>query len=288
MNADMLSYSEIDSPVHNLTGATKLIFFLLWAVASMITYDTRILIFLFILGIVIFKISKVEFKTVAFVLYFILIFLLLNNIAIFLLAPYQGVVVYGTRHNLMHLFSTYYLTSEQLFYQFNVTVKYFSVIPMALLFIVTTNPSEFAASLSRLGVSYRISYAISITLRYIPDIQQDYQDISFAQQSRGIDLSKKEKLLKRIINSASILMPLIFSSIERIETISCAMELRGFGSKNKRTWYSYRPFSKSDYIAIACIILILILSVAGIFYDGNRFYNPFLWALKKVDLKGRC
>ena len=92
-------------------------------------------------------------------------------------------------------------------------------------FILTTDPSEFAASLNKIGVSYKVAYTVSIALRYIPDVQRDCKDISFAQQARGIDLSSKEKLSKRIKNSAAILMPLIFSSLERIDKISLAMEL---------------------------------------------------------------
>ena len=56
----------------------------------MITYDTRILGGMFILSIIMFKVSKVKFKDISFVLYLILIFLLINNIAIFLFAPYEG------------------------------------------------------------------------------------------------------------------------------------------------------------------------------------------------------
>lgn len=275
MNSNMLSYSKLDSPIHNLTGATKLICFVLWTVASMITYDTRVLMGIFILSIIIFKVSKVKFNDVSFVLYFILFFLMLNNIAIFIFSPYEAVKIYGSRHDLFHIAGYYSITSEQLFYQFNVTLKYFSVIPMALLFLVTTDPSEFAASLNRLGINYRIAYAVSIALRYIPDIQRDYEEISFAQQARGIDMSKKEKLNKRIKNSASILMPLIFSSLDRIETISCAMELRGFGNKENRSWYKARPFTKKDYIAIAIVILLLITSIVVTLNNGNRFYNPF-------------
>ncbi|MEG0137305.1 MAG: energy-coupling factor transporter transmembrane protein EcfT, partial [Cetobacterium sp.] len=72
MNTEMLSYIKKDSPIHRLTGATKLICFLLWTVAAMITYDTRVLLGLFILGIFAFKVSKIKFKEVSFVLYFIL------------------------------------------------------------------------------------------------------------------------------------------------------------------------------------------------------------------------
>ena len=69
---------------------------------------------------------------------------------------------------------------------------------MALLFMVATNPSEFAASLNKIGVSYKIAYSVSIALRYIPDVQRDYQDISFAQQARGIDMSKRKSLQKEL------------------------------------------------------------------------------------------
>ena len=96
----MLQYSEIDSPIHRLSGASKLIALILWAVASMITYDTRVLIGMFIFSIIIFKLSKVKFKQISFILYFILIFLLINNIAIFIFSPLQGVEIYGSQTNL--------------------------------------------------------------------------------------------------------------------------------------------------------------------------------------------
>ncbi len=276
MKKTMLSYIKQDSLIHNLTGATKLIFFIAWSIASMITYDTRVLIGMLVLSIIVFKLSKVKFKDIAFVVYFILFFMILNNIAIFILGPYQGVEIYGTRTDLIKLFRPYTITAEQLFYQLNFNLKIFATIPMALLFIVTTDPSEFAASLNKLGINYKIAYSVAIALRYIPDIQRDYHDISYAQQARGIDMSKKEKLTKRIKNVSSVLMPLIFSSLERIEVISCAMELRGFGNKKKRTWYDAKKFNVSDYIAIILAILILIIPIYITFKNGNRFYNPFI------------
>ena len=272
----MLSYIKKDSPIHKLTGATKLICFLLWTIAAMITYDTRVLVGLFIFGIVAFKVSKIEFKEISFILYFILFFLLLNALLIFVFSPYQGNNIYGTKTVLFHLVGPYSVTKEQLFYEFNVILKYFATIPMALLFILTTDPSEFAASLNKLGVSYKIAYTVSIALRYIPDVQRDYRDISFAQQARGIDLSNKEKLLKRIKNSVAILMPLIFSSLDRIDKISLAMELRAFGNNKKRTWYNSKTFSSKDYVCIALFIIIVAISILMVKVNGSRFYNPFI------------
>lgn len=273
---NLIGYSYIDSPIHKLTGASKLIFLLFWTLASMITYDTRILILMFVFSLIAFKLSKVEFKQIAFVLYFILVFLLINNIAIFIFSPYEGVNIYNSRTELFSLFGPYKVTLEQLFYQFNISLKYFSIIPVALMFIVTTNPSEFAASLNKIGVNYKIAYAVSIALRYIPDIQKEYHEISFAQQARGIDMSKKEKIGKRLKNSATIIMPLIFSSLDRIDTISSAMELRAFGNKKKRTWYSEKEFEKNDYICILISCIIFIMVIIGMVINKGRFFNPFI------------
>jgi len=275
MAVEMLSYIERNSPIHRLTGVTKLICFLLWSFAAMLTYDTRVLLFLLLASLAILKISKVKIKEISFVLIFILIFLLLNDIAIYVFSPQEGVKIYGSKHVLYNLPGNYDLTLEQLFYQFNITIKYLAVIPAALLFIVTTHPSEFASSLNRIGVSYRIAFSVALALRYIPDIQRDYRNIALAQQARGIDLSRKEKFFKRVKNAAAIIVPLIFSSLDRIEVISNAMELRGFGKKKKRTWYSARPFAKRDYIALILVGAFFILSLIITFYDGNRFYNPF-------------
>ena len=197
-------------------------------------------------------------------------------IGIYIFSPEQGVRIYGTRHEIVHIFGRYSIVQEQLFYMFNFLLKYFAVIPVALIFIMATNPSEFASSLNKIGVSYRVGYAVSIALRYIPDVQRDYHEISQAQQARGIDLSKKDGLFVRIKNSAAILFPLVLSSLQRIETISNAMELRGFGKNKKRTWIIQRPFEMRDYVAMAIAVLILVVSLGTLFITGSRYWNPFL------------
>lgn len=272
----VMSYIPGKSVIHALTGTTKLVFFLLFTFSSMLTYDTRVLLGLMVISFSCFAVSHIKFKDVSFVFWFMVVFLALNNFFIFLFSPDQGTEIYGTRVVLCHLFGRYDLTREQLFYHFNISLKYFVALPIALLFITATNPSEFASSLNAVGVSYRIGYSVALALRYIPDIQRDYRNISTAQQARGVELGKKVKLHKRVKNSISVLMPLIMSSLSRIEAISNAMELRGFGKEKKRTWYVQRKFSSRDYIAIAFGAVILTASLIITFHDGNRFWNPFV------------
>ncbi|MBE5962974.1 MAG: energy-coupling factor transporter transmembrane protein EcfT [Lachnospiraceae bacterium] len=271
-----LSFIEKDSLIHKMTGTTKLLFFLLWSIAAMVTYDTRVLLFLFVTGCVLFKVSKIGWSDIKVAVWFMAVLIAINMIGIYVFAPEQGVEIYGTRTVLVHIAGRYSITVEQLFYMFNFMMKYFAVIPVALLFILATNPSEFASSLSKIGVSYKVGYAVSIALRYIPDIQRDYHEISQAQQARGIDMSKKDSLMTRLKNSAAILFPLVLSSIERIETISNAMELRGFGKKSKRTWIIEKPFMKRDVFGILTAFLILAISITMLVVDGGRYWNPFI------------
>lgn len=272
----VLNYLPRRSVVHDLTGTTKLAFFLLFTFAGMLTYDTRVLLGLLLVSLLAFKASRIRVKEVRFMLVFMLIFLLMNNFFVFIFNPNQGTEIYGTRHVLVNLPGRFAITAEELFYLLNITLKYFIALPVAILFISATDPSEFAASLNSIGVSYRVGYSVAIALRYIPDIQRDYHSISQAQQARGVELGKKEPLFTRMKNAAGILLPLILSSLARIDVISNAMELRGFGKNKKRTWYRRRPFARNDYLALALGVFLLAGSIVITFHDGNRFYNPFI------------
>ena len=187
------------------------------------TYNTWILLGLFAVSLAAFKLSKIKFREVRFMMIFMLVFLVLNNLFIFLFDPNQGTTLYGTRHMLCHLFWRYDLTAEQLFYMLNISLKYFVALPVAILFISATNPSEFAASLNSIGISYKVGYSVAIALRYIPDIQRDYHSISQAQQARGVELGINEHFFARLKNSVNILLPLILTSLNRIDTISNAL-----------------------------------------------------------------
>ncbi len=274
MAVEMLGYIEKASPIHRLTGTTKLIGFLLFTTATMFTYDTRVLLVLGLVSIVLFRLSRIQFREVRFVLIFTAIFVLINALAVYLFEPEQGVKIYGSRHVLFEGVGRFTITSEQLFYLFNLILKYSVIVPIAVLFLVTTHPTEFASSLNRIGVPYKIAFAVSLALRYIPDVQADFQMIANAQEARGIAVSHGS-LWQRARNSIQILLPLLFTSLERIETVSNAMDLRGFGAGRKRTWYNQQTMTRIDYVAISCIVLLTIFSFVVTFHDGNRFYNPF-------------
>ena len=141
----VLNYLERDSVIHKMTGTTKLAFFLLFTFASMITYNTWVLLGLFAVSLAAFRLSHIKYREVRFMMIFMFVFLILNNLFIFLFDPNQGTTLYGTRHVLFHLFWRYDVTAEQLFYMVNISLKYFVAPPACNPFISATNPSEFAS-----------------------------------------------------------------------------------------------------------------------------------------------
>lgn len=272
----IFNYIDRPSPIHRLTGATKLCCLLLWSFAAMTSYDTRLLAFLAAAGVAVFVLSRLRISDISFLLGFVTVFMVLNNVLVFAFSPEHGVGLYGTRHVLFSLGGRWVVTKEQLFYHLNLVLKYLAMLPVVLLFVCTTQPSEFAASLNRIGVKYTVAYSVALALRYIPDIQQEYHEISQAQQARGIEMSKKESLLRRLKAASAILIPLILSSIDRIEVISNAMELRGFGKNKRRSWYMARPFRPADFAAMGLCALLLAAAIFLNIHNGTRFWNPFI------------
>lgn len=273
----LFSYNTLDTPIHRLSGLTKLICFLLLTFAVMFSYDLRVILAVMVFSVAVLMASKIKYSQIRLMIIYVFIFVLVNAVISFFFSPEQGVKIYGTRHDIADLYGEYKLTWEQIFYQVTKFFKYFSVIPLGIIFLLTTNPSEFASSLNSIGVNYKAAFAVALTLRYFPDVQRDYHDISQAQQARGLELSNKAKIADRFKNSLLIVIPLIFSSLDRVELISNAMDLRGFAKSHTRTWYTSRRFTRGDYTAVMISAIIFVATIfVSVFINHSRFYNPFV------------
>ena len=277
MKIKLFSYNQLDTFVHKLSGLTKLVCFLLLTTTVMLTYDIRIILAILIFSYFLMNKAQIKFKQVKTMFIYVGIFLITNFILTFLFSPTYGCEIYGTKHVLFPIFGRYEVTLEQLFYQCTKFLKYLSVIPLGMIFFLTTNPSEFASSLNHIKVNYKVCTSLSLTLRYFPDVQRDYHTISMAQQARGLEMSSKAKLINRIKNVVTILTPLIFTTMDRIELITNAMELRGFGKGKKRSWYSFKPLQTKDWISMfICLLIFLFMLYIRIFVNKSMFYNPFI------------
>ena len=88
---NIFNYVERSSPIHRLTGATKLVCLLLWSFAAMTSYDTRLLAVLTVLCVPLFAVSRIRVSDVSFMLGFTLVFMV-SLVTLFFTAAVKSAV----------------------------------------------------------------------------------------------------------------------------------------------------------------------------------------------------
>ena len=268
-------YIEGDSIFHKLSGVSKILLFVIWTIITVMFLDLRVFLVMGLISAIMLYFAKIPSKTIKPLLWIMVVFNIINVIFILLITPQYGSELVGSNTELINIGYTY-INKETLFYVLTISLKYAVLMPVTAIFIFTTHPSEFASSLNKIGVPYKIAYAINIAFRYVPDVQREYRDILDAQQARGLAFRKGEGSIGEILkNYTTIFVPLVSSSIKRIETVSNAMELRSFGKKRKRTWYSYEKLKGIDFVFIALCILAFVCAV----YLKNNVLTGFYYPL---------
>jgi energy-coupling factor transport system permease protein len=269
-------YIPGDTFFHRLDGSVKLLGFFVWTVATFLFLDMRIFIGMLLLGGVLLTLARIPFRAIRLILWTMITFNLLNSLFILLITPNHGPELTGSATPLVTVgfIGTLYL--ETLFYVLTLSLKYLTLLPITFLFLFTTHPSQFACSLNRFNVPYKIAYAFNIAFRYIPDIQTEIKQIVHSLQARGVGFKKGEApLFKRIQHTAALAVPLVISSLQRIEVVSNAMELRGFGKHSRRTWYHAAPLQARDIgVAVVCIGM-LGVAIAGKIWFASSLWYPF-------------
>ena len=255
-------YVNGNSFFHKLNPSVKLLIFILWSITVFAFLDLRMGLLLLAVGLLMLSYAQIPFNIARNLFIAVIIFNLINAIFIVLIAHDYGVKLSGQETLLLNIagFKIYF---ETCMYVLVISLKYLSLLPIALIFIFTTHPSEFASSLNSIGLPYKLAYTFNIIFRYFPDIQNEFKTIAYAQAARGISFGKDEKsFLKRVKNLFGIMIPLINSALFRIDSITNAMDLRSFGKKTKRTWYNQTKFTKKDIICVIVSLAVFALFIS--------------------------
>ena len=125
----------------------------------------------------------------------------------------------------------------------------------------------------RVGDRVRSRTIVSLAYRTIPDIASDFINIRNSMMMRGVELSKKASIGKRLKNTVLILVPLIFTAFGKVGNIANAMDLRGYGKHKKRTWYAEHELTRWDPVIRGLTILLLGLTLYYII--RYRIIDPY-------------
>lgn len=129
-------------------------------------------------------------------------------------------------------------------------------------FSVTTSPSDIALGLNRIGVPYKFAYLTSFAFRFLPLMQDEAQALLTAMALRGSPENSTANPFRRGRVLVRMMFPMLVASMKRSGDIALSMELRGYGSKGRRTYLRQLRFRPSDAAAAVVVVLVAAALVA--------------------------
>ena len=135
---------------------------------------------------------------------------------------------------------------------------------LSLTFVLTTDPTRFAVSLSRnLHVPDRIAYPLLAAYRFLPFLADEYAQIHLAQRVRG---GGDRAFLAGLRSRLREIVPLFASGIRRASLVAISMDARAFAGATRRTHLREVPIGRADVafaaVAIAAALGLLWLSAS--------------------------
>ena len=165
---------------------------------------------------------------------------------------------------------------ESLLYSAARTMLILMMILCGVNLISTTRNEELVLGMIGLGLPYRVGFAISTALRLVPTIASSIYTISQAQRSRGLDL-ESGSILERVKKYVPLLIPVFISTIRNTNVFGMALESKGFGAREDRTYYLKLEMLTPDYFVLAfgaifCVVsIVLDLKGFGVIPGLTRF-----------------
>lgn len=155
-------------------------------------------------------------------------------------------------------------------------IRILALIVASSLLTYTTSPTLITDAIERLlsplkfmrGGVHTIAMMMTIALRFIPTLIEEYGKITSAQKARGADL-ETGNLLERTRALIPVFIPLFITSFRRAYELAYAMECRCYHGYKGRTRMRQMKLSARDYIALLLIVLVFAGILLMNYYFGR-------------------
>ena len=135
---------------------------------------------------------------------------------------------------------------------------------LSLSFLIkTTRISQLIAALSALHLPFFVIIPLSVMLRFIPTVQEEWDGVRKAMVFRGISLEPGAVIRAPFQTIEYILIPLLFSCISVMDELASASLARGLDAERKRTSYEAVKMRFPDYIIILLFVGIAFYAAVG-------------------------
>ena len=136
-----------------------------------------------------------------------------------------------------------------------------ATLPLSIM-ITVTNLSDLSNVLvNTLHMPYKYAYTFTTAIRFIPVFGNEMNNIMEAQISRGVDFETKNPF-KKIALVLPLCVPLLLSSVRKIDSTAIATELRGFHLRKPGCAAKEYKFSAADFTSVIFGIAVIAGAVA--------------------------
>lgn len=247
-------YFARDSFLHRLHPVTKiLVTFLSFLSALIISHPLGLLILFVIYGLA--SARTGAFRGLMRVIW-LLVLIAAASFAIWSLA-YEGEAVVAA-------WGPFSITREGMIFGAGMGLRLDLMVFCGLVFLATTPVEEFSYGLTRLGLPFPISFAMSLSFRLVPLFSDTVSTILDAQRARGLDIDAAGPV-KKMRGYVPLLVPVFSAALRRTDQLAIALESKGFGLGKKRGSLMEHRAGVRDAVAIAVMALILAAEVVYIY-----------------------
>ncbi len=130
------------------------------------------------------------------------------------------------------------------------------LLPLTLMFMSTPINDLTNALVARCHLPYKYAFTITTAIRFIPVFSEEMKSIMEAQRSRGVEFDTGS-IVKKIGLMIPLCVPLLVSSVKRVDAIAISAEIRGFNLRTRTSGWKQYPFKPVDAIAlVGCLVLL--------------------------------
>ena len=144
-----------------------------------------------------------------------------------------------------------------------------SVIVLAsFLLIWTTDIRDLMVSLTKAGIPYRFAFAVFLSLRFLPMIQSEVENVKAAHSIRG--RASRSGIAHRIKLWQRYMFTVLINGLRKAEASAMALDCRAFGAYPIRTYVKPVKFDPGGII----LVVLFVFLTGGLIYLERAHSTP--------------
>ena len=252
MTTGLLDYMPGESFLHRLNPITKLILSFGLCASCFLSGNQALILGIILLNLLASAMSGIAGKSLRILRSLVKLSILLFTV--------QALFVREGRI-LLRLPAGIYITDRGLLFSLLFVSRLIAATMPLTLMLSVTRMSDISNALNRyLRIPYKYTFVLTTAIRFVPLFAGEMAAIIEAQAARGVDFDTRN-IFKKLRLLLPLCVPLLISSVRRVEGGAISAELRGFNFRRPDSGCKRYPLRGGDIAALLVLAAIVAAAV---------------------------